>query len=111
MAAARPAAVPATRRHRDPADLRRHRPQHAQRRAGRTGLTDAAGQPLISTRMTSGGMFITDAILHGMPPHIAQLVAGHHDINVTLGYKAAFPEEVISSHLAFLARPPRSAPG
>jgi integrase len=30
-------------------------------------------------------LFITDAILHGMPPHIAQLVAGHRDINTTMG--------------------------
>jgi hypothetical protein len=22
-----------------------------------------------------------------MPPHIAQLICGHHDINTTLGYK------------------------
>jgi integrase len=32
-------------------------------------------------------LFITDAIAHGMPPHIAQLVAGHRDINTTMGYK------------------------
>ena len=32
-------------------------------------------------------LFITDAIMHGMPPHIAQLVAGHRDINTTMGYK------------------------
>jgi hypothetical protein len=25
--------------------------------------------------------------MHGMPPHIAQLAAGHRDINVTMGYK------------------------
>jgi hypothetical protein len=25
--------------------------------------------------------------MHGMPPHIAQLVAGHRDINTTMGYK------------------------
>ena len=39
-----------------------------------------------------------------MPPHIAQLVAGHRDINVTMGYKAVYPEEAIRAHLAFLAR-------
>ena len=49
-------------------------------------------------------MFITDAILHGMPPHIAQLVAGHRDINTTMGYKAVYPEEVISGHRAFINR-------
>jgi hypothetical protein len=49
-------------------------------------------------------MFITDAILAGLPPHIAQVIAGHRDINVTLGYKAVYPDEVIRNHLAFLAR-------
>jgi len=49
-------------------------------------------------------MFITDAILNGLPPHIAQVIAGHRDINVTLGYKAVYPEEAVQAHLAFLAR-------
>ena len=39
-----------------------------------------------------------------MPPHIAQLVAGHRDINTTMGYKAVYPEEVINGHRAFIAR-------
>ena len=42
--------------------------------------------------------------MHGMPPHIAQLVAGHRDISTTMGYKAVYPEEVISGHRAFIAR-------
>ena len=42
--------------------------------------------------------------MHGMPPHIAQLVAGHRDIGVTLGYKAVYPEEVINAHRAFITR-------
>ena len=29
-------------------------------------------------------MFITDAIMGGLPPHIAQIIAGHEDINVAL---------------------------
>jgi hypothetical protein len=49
-------------------------------------------------------MFLTDAILNGLPPHIAQMIAGHRDINVTLGYKAVYPDEAIQAHLAFLAR-------
>ncbi|MEK2478981.1 hypothetical protein [Streptomyces noursei] len=49
-------------------------------------------------------MFITDAVLNGLPPHIAQMIAGHQDINVTLGYKAVYPEEAIQAHMAFLAR-------
>jgi hypothetical protein len=40
----------------------------------------------------------------GHPPHIAQVIAGHRDINVTLGYKAVYPDEAIQAHLAFLAR-------
>jgi hypothetical protein len=70
----------------------------------RTGLTDAAGRPLIFTPHDFRRMFITDAILTGLPPHIAQVIAGHRDINVTLGYKAAYPEEVITHHQAFIAR-------
>jgi hypothetical protein len=34
----------------------------------------------------------------------AQIIAGHQDINVTLGYKAVYPDEAIQAHLAFLAR-------
>ena len=34
-------------------------------------------------------IFITDAIMSGLPPHIAQVIAGHRDINVTMGYKKA----------------------
>jgi hypothetical protein len=49
-------------------------------------------------------LFITDAVINGLPPHITQVIAGHRDINVTLGYKAVYPEEAIQSHLAFLAR-------
>jgi hypothetical protein len=32
-------------------------------------------------------VFTTDAILNGMPPHIAQLILGHDAINTTMGYK------------------------
>lgn len=69
-----------------------------------TGLTDAAGEPLTFVPHDFRRIFVTDAILNGMPPHIAQLICGHHDINTTLGYKAIYPEEVINSHRAFIAR-------
>jgi hypothetical protein len=39
-----------------------------------------------------------------MPPHIAQLLLGHKDINTTMGYKAVYPEEAINGHRAFIAR-------
>jgi integrase len=50
-------------------------------------LTNTAGWPLRFTPHDFRRIFITDAVLHGMPPHIAQLVAGHRDINTTMGYK------------------------
>jgi site-specific recombinase XerD len=68
------------------------------------GQADAADQPLRFTPHDFRRIFITDAVLHGMPPHIAQLVAGHRDINTTMGYKAVYPEEVINGHRAFIAR-------
>jgi hypothetical protein len=70
----------------------------------RSGLRDADGNPLRYTPHDFRRLFITDAILAGLPPHIAQVIAGHRDINVTLGYKAVYPDEVIRAHLAFLAR-------
>ena len=68
------------------------------------GIKDAGGQPMRYTFHDFRRLFITDAIMHGMPPHIAQLVAGHRDINTTMGYKAVYPEEVINGHRAFIAR-------
>jgi integrase len=76
-----------------------------------TGLTDVADAPLRFTPHDFRRLFITDAVMHGMPPHIAQLVAGHRDINTTMGYKAVYPEEVISGHRAFIARRRGLRPG
>ncbi len=70
----------------------------------RTGITGRDGKPLHYSPHDFRRMFITDAILHGMPPHIAQLIAGHRNLNVTMGYKAVYPEEVINGHRAFIAR-------
>ena len=69
-----------------------------------TGLLDADGQPLRFVPHDFRRVFITDALMNGLPPHIAQIIAGHSDINVTLGYKAVYPDEAIQTHLAFLAR-------
>jgi len=70
-----------------------------------TGLVDLEdGQPLRYTPHDFRRMFITDAVMNGLPPHIAQVIAGHRDINVTMGYLAVYPEEAIQAHLAFLAR-------
>ncbi len=76
-----------------------------------TGLTAADGSPLRCTPHDFRRIFITDAIMSGLPPHIAQIIAGHRDINVTLGYKAVYPDEAIQAHLAFLARRRALRPG
>ncbi len=68
------------------------------------GVKDAVGNPMRYTFHDFRRIFITDAILHGMPPHIAQLVAGHRDINTTMGYKAVYPQETIDGHRAFITR-------
>lgn len=68
------------------------------------GLTDASGKPLIFLPHDFRRIFTTDAVMNGMPPHIAQLILGHKDINTTMGYKAVYPEEAINGHRAFIAR-------
>ncbi len=69
-----------------------------------TGLTDHDGSPLHYSPHDFRRIFITDAIMSGLPPHIAQVIAGHQDLNVTMGYKAVYPDEAIQAHLAFLTR-------
>jgi len=77
-----------------------------------TGLKDPAdGQPLHYTPHDFRRIFITDAVMSGLPPHIAQVIAGHKDINTTMGYKAVYPDEAIQAHLAFLARRRALRPG
>ncbi len=105
LATASPAAVPA------PVGAETHRigrelvSDLLDKALARTGLADQAdGTPLHYTPHDFRRIFITDAILNGLPPHIAQVIAGHQDISVTIGYKAVYPEETIRSHLAFLAR-------
>ena len=77
-----------------------------------TGLKDPAdGRPLHYTPHDFRRIFITDAVMSGLPPHIAQVIAGHKDINTTMGYKAVYPDEAIQAHLAFLARRRALRPG
>jgi hypothetical protein len=67
-------------------------------------ITDAAGKPLVFTPHDFRRIFATEAIMNGMPPHIAQLILGHKDITTTMGYKAVYPDEAIAAHRAFIAR-------
>lgn len=69
-----------------------------------TGLTDNTGQPLDYQPHDFRRIFITDLIMSGLPPHIAQIIAGHDDISTTMRYKAIYPMEAIEAHRAFIAR-------
>ncbi len=69
-----------------------------------TGLADAEGQPLRFSPHDFRRLFVTDAIMSGLPPHIAQLICGHKNIDTTMGYKAVYPHETIEAHRAYLAR-------
>ncbi|MFJ6088063.1 site-specific integrase [Streptomyces sp. NPDC092369] len=46
---------------------------------------------------------VTDAIMNGLPPHIAQVICGHRSIDTTMAYKAVYPAETIGA-------PGRSSP-
>jgi integrase len=70
----------------------------------RANITDANRTPLTLSPHDLRRIFVTDAVMNGMPPHIAQLICGHRDINTTMGYKAVYPEEAINGHRAFIAR-------
>jgi integrase len=69
-----------------------------------TGLTDAAGDPLMFSPHDFRRIFVTDAIMSGLPPHIAQVICGHKNIGTTIGYKAVYPAEAIEAHRAFARR-------
>jgi hypothetical protein len=75
-----------------------------------SGIAGTDGKPLDFQPHDFRRLFTTDAILNGMPPHIAQLILGHNDINTTMGYKTAYPEEAIRGHRAFIARRRESRP-
>ncbi|HEY9328571.1 MAG TPA: site-specific integrase [Streptomyces sp.] len=69
-----------------------------------SGLTDVSGNPLKFQPHDFRRIFITDAILNGLPPHIAQVIAGHGSINTTMGYAAIYPVDAIEAHQSFIAR-------
>jgi len=60
--------------------------------------------PLHTASADRSRIFVTDAIMSGLPPHIAQVICGHKNIGTTIGYKAVYPAEAIEAHRAFIAR-------
>jgi integrase len=75
------------------------------------GLTDTDGNHLHFTPHDFRRIFITDAILNGLPPHIAQIIVGHATITTTMGYKAVYPTEALEAHRSFIARRRATRPG
>ncbi|MQS16820.1 site-specific integrase [Streptomyces kaniharaensis] len=75
-----------------------------------SGLVDKHGKPLHFEPHDFRRIFITDAILNGLPPHIAQVIAGHESLNTTMGYAAIYPADAIEAHRAFIARRRQARP-
>ncbi len=75
-----------------------------------TGLTNAEGEVLSFSPHDFRRIFVTDAIMNGLPPHIAQVICGHKSIDTTIAYKAVYPAETIEAHRAFIARRRTSRP-
>jgi hypothetical protein len=63
-----------------------------------------AGEPLEWRPHDFRGIFVTDALRSGLPPHIAAKICGHAVLDTTMGYAAIYPEDVIAHHRAFIAR-------
>jgi hypothetical protein len=81
-----------------------------QRALAGTGIRGHDGQLLTFTPHDFRRIFVTDAVMNGLPPHIAQVICGHRDISTTMGYKAIYPAEAIEAHRAFIARRRQARP-
>jgi hypothetical protein len=75
-----------------------------------TGLTNADGEALTFSPHDFRRIFVTDAIMNGLPPHIAQVICGHKRIDTTMGYKAVYPAETIEAHPSVHRPPPNLSP-
>lgn len=75
----------------EPPGLRGDHPQGPRRNLGRLRSPDSVGGPLVYQPHDFRRIFVTDAILSGLPPHIAQVICGHKSITTTMGYKATYP--------------------
>ncbi len=74
-------------------------------------LTNADGEALTFSPHDFRRIFVIDAIMNGLLPHIAQVICGHKGIDTTIGCKAVHPAESIEAHRAFIARRRSARPG
>ena len=70
------------------------------RLAERANLT-ANGERVHYTPHDFRRLFATDALASGLPPHIVQILMGHHSIATTQAYAAIYPQDVIQEHRTF----------
>jgi integrase len=68
----------------------------------RTGLHDAAGQPLHYTPHDFRRIFATEAVTGGLPVHIAARLLGHTSLTTTESYLAVFQHELLRTYRNFL---------
>jgi integrase len=68
----------------------------------RTGLCDAAGEPLHYSAHDFRRIFTTEAVTGGLPVHIAARLLGHHTITTTQSYLAVFQEDLVRAYRSFL---------
>ncbi len=68
----------------------------------RTGLHDAAGEPLHYTAHDFRRIFTTEAVTGGLPVHIAARLLGHHTLTTTQSYLAVFQEDLVRAYRSFL---------
>lgn len=68
----------------------------------RAGLVDAANRPLRYTPHDFRRMFATEAVMGGLPVHIAARLLGHHSLTTTQAYLAVFQDDLVRAYRAFL---------
>ncbi|MFL6124268.1 tyrosine-type recombinase/integrase [Actinophytocola sp.] len=70
----------------------------------RTGLVDAAGEPLRYTPHDFRRIFATEAVTGGLPVHIAARLLGHASLTTTQAYLAVFQDDLVRAYRTFLER-------
>ncbi|QUH04227.1 site-specific integrase [Saccharopolyspora erythraea] len=78
---------------------------------GQSGITDDMGQPLRYAPHDFRRIFTTDAVIGGLPVHIAAKLLGHRHISTTESYLAVFQDELVRTCRAFLDKRRALRPG
>jgi hypothetical protein len=68
----------------------------------RSGLADAAGEPMNYTAHDFRRMFVTESVTAGLPVHIAARLLGHHTVSTTQSYLAVFQDDLVRAYRSFL---------